>query len=128
MRDTNVSTQIIKSDGVRQGNFFRNVQLKIDKELQAGRMLGPFDQAPFPQCHISPIKIVKKSDPGKFRLIQNLSWPYDDSSINSHIPDESKTVKYTTVSKAIKLIMSFPLHYKQSMNTMLSMMGVWNII
>ena len=84
------------------------VQLKIDKELQAGRMLGPFDHPPFPQCHISPIKIVKKSEPGKFRLIQNLSWPYDDSSINSQIPDESKSVKYTSVRKAIKLIMSFP--------------------
>ena len=44
----------------------------------------------------------------QFCLIQNLSWPYDDSSINANIPQDSKTVDYSSVGKAIKLIMSFP--------------------
>ena len=85
-----------------------SVQQKIDKELQAGRLLGPFTQPPFPNFHVSPIKLVEKSEKGKFRLIHNLSWPYDDSSINSQIPEEYKSVSYSSVQKAINLIMELP--------------------
>lgn len=84
------------------------VQRKIDIELEAGRLRGPFNHPPFKDFHVSPLKIVPKSTRGKFRLIHNLSWPYDDSSINSQIPQESKSVQYSSVQKAIKLIMKFP--------------------
>ncbi len=84
------------------------VQDKIDKELQAGRLQGPFNRPPFPVFHVSPIKIIEKSTRGKFRLIHNLSWPYDDSSINSQIPADSKSVQYSSVQKAITLIMKSP--------------------
>jgi hypothetical protein len=84
------------------------VQDKIEIELKAGRLQGPFEHPPFQNFHVSPIKIVEKATRGKFRLIHNLSWPYDESSINSQISDESKSVKYSSVQKAINLIMKFP--------------------
>jgi hypothetical protein len=81
---------------------------KINKELSAGRMKGPYSSPPFKHFRISPIKLVEKSTPGSYRLIHNLSWPYDDTSINANIPDPSKTVKYANINTAIQLIMQFP--------------------
>ena len=81
---------------------------KISKEVEAGRMKGPFTNPPFPDFHVSPIKLTEKSVKGTFRMIHNLSWPYDETSINSQISDDSKTVKYSNVNEAIKLVMQFP--------------------
>ena len=83
-------------------------QDKINLEVQSGRMKGPFDTPPFPNFHVSPIKLTEKSEKGTYRLLHNLSWPYDTTSINAQIPEESKTVQYSSVEKAIKLIMKFP--------------------
>jgi hypothetical protein len=84
------------------------VQQKIDIEVNAARLIGPFEHPPFTHFQVSPIKLVEKSTFGKFRLIHNLSWPYDDTSINSQIPDHSKSVQYSSVTEAIKLIMQSP--------------------
>jgi hypothetical protein len=81
---------------------------KIDKEVETGRMMGPFDQPPFENFHLSPIKMREKSEKGKFRLIHNLSWPYDETSINGGIEDEHKSVSYSSVAQAIKLVMQKP--------------------
>ena len=105
--DSPVSSAVPNNDPSIQSHH-SIVQEKLDAEIAAGRLAGPFTSPPFPNCHISPLKIVPKSTPGKFRLIQNLSWPYDDSSINSNIPQESKSVDYVSIRKAIKLIMTFP--------------------
>ena len=83
-------------------------QQKIENEVKAGRMKGPYINPPLPNFHVSPIKLREKTVKGTFRMIHNLSWPYDDTSINSQIPDDSKSVKYSNVNKAIKLVMRFP--------------------
>ena len=88
--------------------LFSVAKEKIDKEVASGRMKGPFDEPPFEEFHISPIKLTEKSVKNTYRLIHNLSWPYDDTSINSQIPPEYKTVQYANVNKAINLIMRFP--------------------
>ena len=31
---------------------------KLQKEIDAGRSLGPFDDAPFPNLRVSPIKVA----------------------------------------------------------------------
>ena len=53
-------------------------------------MMGPFDNPPFKKFHVSPIKLHKKTEPGKFRLIHNLSWPYDETSVNGGIDEKYK--------------------------------------
>ncbi len=46
----------------------------------------------------------KKKVPGKFRVIHDLSAPFEGVSVNSCIPAEEGTVKYNTVDSAIQLI------------------------
>jgi hypothetical protein len=81
---------------------------KIESEVSAGRMKGPFTKQPFETFHISPLKLREKTTAGKFRLIHNLSWPYDETSINDNIPEHAKTVTYSNIQQAIKLIMTYP--------------------
>ena len=55
--------------------------------------------------HISPIGVVPKREIGQYRLIHNLSYP-TDKSINEHIPDELKTVHYSSIDDAIEIILN----------------------
>ena len=75
---------------------------KIDKELTAGRVEGPFDCPPFKTYHLSPLFLVPKSAPGQYRMILNLSFPKNHSSINSNISQSSKSVEYASIRDAIK--------------------------
>ena len=81
---------------------------KISEEVRMGRMAGPFEQPPFEQFHISPLSLREKKSKGKFRLIHNLSHPYDGTSINHNIPDKAKKVHYHTVGDAIKILLTLP--------------------
>ena len=81
---------------------------KLLKEIDMGRIAGPFPKPPFDPFHISPLNLREKKQKGQFRLIHNLSYPYDSSSINSNIPDSSKKVHYTSVRDAIKLLLNLP--------------------
>ena len=76
---------------------------KIEQEVAAGRMAGPFDHPPTSPFHVSPISLRPKKN-GGYRLIHNLSYPYDENSINSYIQDGEKRVKYATIGDAIKKI------------------------
>lgn len=80
---------------------------KINKEIQAGRLLGPYtpetarrELGPF---FCSPIGVVPKKD-GKFRLIHHLSHPLSNS-LNSHIPPDLCSVQYASVDDAVSLIL-----------------------
>ena len=81
---------------------------KLHKEIQAGRMAGPFGQPPFDPFHICPIGLRPKKTPGQYRLIHDLSYPYDFSSVNYNIPQSAKQVSYSSVGKAIQLIQKLP--------------------
>ena len=39
------------------------LEKKFQKEMDAGRILGPFDDAPFPNLRVSPIKVAPKKTP-----------------------------------------------------------------
>lgn len=80
------------------------VNAKINKELLAGHFLGPFDVSPFPVYRCSPLSIRPKKVPNKYKLIHDLSYPYDESSMNAGIPDKFATVQYISVVDAIKEI------------------------
>lgn len=77
---------------------------KINKEIQAGRMAGPFTELPFSDLHISPLGLVPKSD-GGHRLITHLSFPRKTGGINGGIKDEIKTVSYTSFDKVVDMIL-----------------------
>ena len=51
------------------------------------------------------ILLLKKKEVGQHRLIHNLSYP-TDTSINDHIPDEIKTVHYSSIDDAIDIILN----------------------
>ena len=81
------------------------VEEKLAKKIFQGRIAGPFHELPFVNMHISPIGVVPKKEVGQYRLIHNLSYP-TDKSINDHIPDELKTVHYSSIDDAIDIILN----------------------
>ena len=76
----------------------------IAKEVQAGRVVGPFPAPPVPHLHISPFGVIPKShQPGKWRLILDLSSP-QGHSVNDGIPKDPFSLHYITVDDAIKAL------------------------
>ena len=82
------------------------VQVKLQKEINQGRIIGPFESSPFAKHVISPLGLVEKKTPGEYRVIHHLSYPIG-SSINDGIPREYASVHYTTISDAIDVILSY---------------------
>ncbi len=83
------------------------LQQKINTEVALGRVAGPFSEPPFSNFQISPVNLREKSTPGAFRLLHNLSYPYNEHSINSNISDDDKSVKYSSIHDAIKSLSNF---------------------
>ena len=79
---------------------------KLKKEIQLGRIIGPFKKSPFKNQVISPLGLVEKKVPGEYRVIHHLSYPAG-SSINDGIPRDYASVKYTSISNAISEIVKF---------------------
>jgi hypothetical protein len=76
---------------------------KLDKEREAGRIAGPFNNPPFTKFHCSPLGLVPKKAPSEFRIIHHLSYP-TGSSVNDFIPDRLSSVRYASIGDAIALI------------------------
>ena len=51
------------------------VDIKLEQELAAHRLAGPFRSLPFQTFCISPLGLVPKKAPGDFQLIHHLSHP-----------------------------------------------------
>lgn len=79
------------------------VDKALDKEVKAGRMVGPLDFLPFKEFQINPIGLVPKKVPGDFRMITNLSSP-QGKSVNDFISEDFVSVSYGSLVDAIKLI------------------------
>ena len=79
------------------------VDAKLQKELEAGRLAGPFCSPPFEIFHISPLSLVPKKTPGEFRLIHHLSFPRG-ASLNDGIPTAHTSVSYANIEDAIRFI------------------------
>lgn len=77
---------------------------KLLKEVQLGKMLGPFSQKPISNLQTSPIGLVPKKDLS-LRLITHLSFP-KCSSINDFIDPEICKVKYSSIDKVLETILS----------------------
>ena len=75
---------------------------KLNSEICAGRIAGPFSSPPFTNFQQSPISLVPKSKPGEFRLIHDLSFgTAGGGSVNSFIPREYCTVEYESLDNII---------------------------
>ncbi|XP_060587839.1 uncharacterized protein LOC132743320 [Ruditapes philippinarum] len=75
---------------------------KIIKEIQVGRVAGPFLRIPFPTLQISPIGLVPKKG-GDYRLIHHLSYPRN-RSINDYIDEDHCSVSYSTIDQAADMV------------------------
>ena len=63
------------------------VDAKLAKELEKGRIAGPFDSELFENFKTSPTGLVPKKIQGQFRLIHHFSYPkHSQISINAGIP------------------------------------------
>ena len=78
-------------------------RMKLRKECDAGRIVGPFKTPPFANFRTSPLGVVPKKDPSEFRLIHHSSYP-KGNLVNDAIPDYCSSVKYASVSDAITAI------------------------
>ncbi|XP_069123083.1 uncharacterized protein [Argopecten irradians] len=83
------------------------VDEKLAKEIQAGRIAGPFSNPPFSTFQLSPLGVVLKKESNKFRLIHHLSFP-EGSSINDGIHEEFTSVQYQTIQDAISFLKRTP--------------------
>ena len=78
------------------------VDVKLLKEIGWGRMAGPFKK-PFHDFQASPLDLIPKHEPDKFRLIRDLSFPRADS-INCYTVRELTAVQYETLDRVIELV------------------------
>jgi hypothetical protein len=82
--------------------FSSHIQEKIDKEVQLGRILGPFSSPPISNLRCNPTGVVPKKR-GGWRMITNLSYP-PGNSVNDFIDPNICSVNYSTFDDAISLI------------------------
>ena len=76
----------------------------VSDEVALKHILGPYDNCPLPGLICSPLNLVPKAgNPGKYRLIHNLAFPYNEDSVNANIPDHEAKVEYQKFDVAIKL-------------------------
>lgn len=79
----------------------------IQKELDKGFLIGPYDSVPFLNFRINPLGLAEHKYSMKKRLIVDLSSPHGDKdipSLNSLINKEDYSLQYVKVDDAIRLI------------------------
>ena len=74
----------------------------LQKECEAGRILGPFQSPPLPNFRSSGLGLVPKHD-GGWRIIYHLSAPAPHS-INDYIDPNSFSLTYCTIDGAYNII------------------------
>ena len=76
----------------------------LANEVSLGRVAGPFSAPPFPNLHVSSFgENPKRGQPGKWRLIVDLSCPCG-ASINNGIDPYEFTLHYITLDQVIRLV------------------------
>ena len=80
------------------------------KEGQRGTIIGPFKESPFGKdARYSPLDAIPKKDSAEFRIILNLSYPFEGDSVNDAIAKDSYmgedvNLTYPGVDDLVKLI------------------------
>ena len=81
------------------------VSTNLTKEINLGRVAGPFDVPPLPNLQCHPVGVVPKKHSTDWRTIYHLSYPEGDS-INDYIPKDPYSLQYVRVDDAIRIIKS----------------------
>ena len=103
----------LKYKGPRQGRIHRNLssafqhpnllQQHLDKEISAGRMLGPFKGIPLPNLICSPVGMVPKKDSAKMRMITHLSYAHGNS-INLYMDPQDTSTTDQSFNQALAIV------------------------
>lgn len=72
------------------------VEQYIGVECGEKRLLGPFNRKEYRWVQVSPFGVIPKSEPGRWRLIQNLSAP-PGHSVNDGISKDLCSLSYVSV-------------------------------
>ncbi len=83
------------------------VDEKLEKELAAGKIWGPFNKSPLPHFKCCTLSVREKSTPATYRLLHNLSAPYDERAVNYNIPHELKELKNSRSPGSDHLVVEF---------------------
>lgn len=75
---------------------------KLIKEVELGRILGPFNEKPFSNLRVNPLGLVPKKS-GGWRLITNLSHPIGNG-VNDFIDSKYCSVHYSKFDNVIEKI------------------------
>ena len=83
----------------------KDLWLKITKEVNEGRMAGPFNKIPFDNYIQSPVGLVPKHG-NRTRMIFHLSYQFSSDlagqSLNACTPKEICRVKYNDLDAAVQ--------------------------
>ncbi len=77
----------------------------VQKEIDKGRFAGPYSSPPFDSFQTSPLSIKPKKCPGEYRLVLDLSAPYDDTSVNKNIDKKWASVHYASIMDAVDILL-----------------------
>ena len=78
------------------------VSAYLAEEKRRGVLLGPFERGEVPEVHLNRFGVIPKSrQPGKWRLIVNLSHP-EGRSVNDFIQPELCTLQYVRVEEVVQ--------------------------
>ena len=77
----------------------------LHKEVQLGRIGGPFSSPPLPDLQCHPIGVVPKKHSVEWHTIYHLSYPEGDS-INDYISKDPYSLQYVCVDDAIVILRS----------------------
>ena len=76
----------------------------LANEVSLGRVVGPFSVPPLRNLHVSSFGVIpKKGQPGKWRLIVDLSSPWG-FSVNDGIDPEQFTLQYIRMDDVIRMV------------------------
>ena len=83
------------------------IDMYLANEVRLGRVAGPFDVPPVQDLHISSFGVIpKKGQPGKWRLIVDLSSPLGHS-VHNGIDPESWHLQCIMMDDIIKMVSKF---------------------
>lgn len=83
----------------------RVVEGYLEKEVAAGRIVGPVPLELVKRVQISRFGVIPKSQPGKWRLILDLSHP-DGRSVNDGIDQDLCSLTYSSVDQAAQCVVA----------------------
>ena len=79
----------------------------LANEVALHRVAGPFASPPFPNLHLNSFGVIpKKGQPGKWRLIVDLSSPHG-YSVNDGINPEEFSLQYIKVDQIIRMVSKY---------------------